>query len=88
MECFGGWEKGELGEARGRGGQQGGAARVAGASRGGQHGPGGGCTGGAGQGRAGGDLHLIKQKYNFKKIIFIIKHIKKTIIFFKRNKIK
>jgi len=72
---FWGWEKGEPGEARGRGGQQGGPARAGGGAR-------------AGRGRAGGDLHLIKQKYNLKKIIFIIKHIKKTIIFLKRNKIK
>jgi len=67
VECFGGWEKGEPGEARGRGGQQGGAAWVAGANRG-QHGPGGGHgRGRAREGRARGDLHLIKQKYNLKK---------------------
>jgi hypothetical protein len=39
-----------------------------------------------GGGRVGGDLHLIKQKYNFFLIIFIIEHIKKYIIFFKRKK--
>jgi hypothetical protein len=33
------------------------------------------------------NLHLIKQKYFFLKIIFIIKHIRKTIIFLK-NKIE
>jgi len=39
---------------------------------------------GRGKDKAGGDLHLIKTKIqNFKKIIFIIDHIKKYIIFLK-----
>ncbi len=80
MECFGGWEKGEPGEARGRGGQHG----WRGPAGGGQHGPRGrgaragkdragqgrGGGGKGGEGRAGGDLHLIKQKYNFFKKLF------------------
>ncbi len=59
MECFGGWEKGEPNEARAEGGARAGKDRAgqgrAGEGRGGR------------QGRAGGDLHLIKQKYNLKK---------------------
>ncbi len=52
------------------GGQQGGPTRAGGGGGTGGEGPGWARQGTGGQGRARGDLHLIKQKYNFKKYIF------------------
>ncbi len=94
MECFGGWEKGELGEARGGGGPVGGGQH---GTRGGGHGRGrarqgrvGGGGGRARKGRAGqgrGGLAFNQTKIQFfLKNIFIIEHIKKTIIFLKIKK--
>ncbi len=78
MKHRAGGGRGEGGNTSG-GGQQGGPARAGGGGTGGE-GP-----GGAGQGRGAPASNQTKIQFIL-KFIFIIEHIKKTIIFFKIKK--